>query len=250
MSTALVSDLRVDGDRMVARLHELGAVGGLPGGGCARLALTDDDKAGRDLVRAVDARPRPRRHDRRGGQRGRRARRARRPGAGHDRLPHRHRAHRRPVRRQPRGAGRAGGGGDAGRCRGHHAPPARRGLLHRRGGRALPSRHAGQPGLRRWHDGRGGARRRGDRRRPPRRRAGPHRLPRRRAVPGRPALRLRRAAHRAGAGPRGRRHHHRCRHRCAGHLLAGGRRSPAGRAMPAPRPWRCDAIPGWWPPRS
>ena len=50
VSTALVSDLRVDGDRMVARLHELGAVGGLAGGGCARLALTDDDKAGRDLV--------------------------------------------------------------------------------------------------------------------------------------------------------------------------------------------------------
>jgi N-carbamoyl-L-amino-acid hydrolase len=50
MSTALVSDLRVDGDRMVARLHELGAVGGLEGGGCARLALTDEDKAGRDLV--------------------------------------------------------------------------------------------------------------------------------------------------------------------------------------------------------
>jgi len=42
--------LRVDGDRLLARLQELGAVGGLEGGGCARLALTDADKAGRDLV--------------------------------------------------------------------------------------------------------------------------------------------------------------------------------------------------------
>lgn len=36
--------------RLGQRLQELGAVGGLPGGGCNRLALTDDDRAGRDLV--------------------------------------------------------------------------------------------------------------------------------------------------------------------------------------------------------
>ena len=40
----------VDGDRLVRRLRALGEVGGLAGGGCARLALTDEDRAGRDLV--------------------------------------------------------------------------------------------------------------------------------------------------------------------------------------------------------
>lgn len=35
---------------MVRRLRELGAIGGLEGGGCARLALTDEDRDGRDLV--------------------------------------------------------------------------------------------------------------------------------------------------------------------------------------------------------
>jgi len=42
--------LRVNGDRLLARLVELGKVGGIDGGGCARLALTDADRAGRDLV--------------------------------------------------------------------------------------------------------------------------------------------------------------------------------------------------------
>ncbi len=42
--------LSVDGERLVRRLLELGSIGGLPGGGCARLALTDDDAAGRNLV--------------------------------------------------------------------------------------------------------------------------------------------------------------------------------------------------------
>lgn len=42
--------LRVNGDRLVRRLDELGRVGGLDGGGCARLALTDADRQGRDLV--------------------------------------------------------------------------------------------------------------------------------------------------------------------------------------------------------
>jgi N-carbamoyl-L-amino-acid hydrolase len=50
VSAAVVSDLRVDAGRLLRRLRELGTVGGLPGGGCARLALTDEDKAGRDLV--------------------------------------------------------------------------------------------------------------------------------------------------------------------------------------------------------
>lgn len=41
---------RVNGDRLLGRLAELGQVGGLVGGGCARLALSDADRAGRDLV--------------------------------------------------------------------------------------------------------------------------------------------------------------------------------------------------------
>ena len=43
--------LRIDQGRLSARLDELAAVGAIDGtDGCARLALTDDDKAGRDLV--------------------------------------------------------------------------------------------------------------------------------------------------------------------------------------------------------
>lgn len=43
--------LRIDGDRLVHRLDTLGAVGAIPGtAGCCRLALTDEDRAGRDLV--------------------------------------------------------------------------------------------------------------------------------------------------------------------------------------------------------
>lgn len=44
------AELRINGDRLARRIRELGAVGGLEGGGCARLALTDEDRAGRDLV--------------------------------------------------------------------------------------------------------------------------------------------------------------------------------------------------------
>ena len=47
MSTA---GLRVDSDRILSRLARLGAIGAIEGGGCCRLALTDEDKAGRDLV--------------------------------------------------------------------------------------------------------------------------------------------------------------------------------------------------------
>ncbi len=43
-------DLRIDGRRLSRRLQELGEVGGLDGGGCARLALTEADGQGRDLV--------------------------------------------------------------------------------------------------------------------------------------------------------------------------------------------------------
>jgi beta-ureidopropionase / N-carbamoyl-L-amino-acid hydrolase len=44
--------VRVNGDRLLWRLRELGQVGAIEGGGCARLALTDADRAGRDLVTA------------------------------------------------------------------------------------------------------------------------------------------------------------------------------------------------------
>ena len=42
--------LRIDVDRLVSRLDALAEIGPLPGGGTSRLALSDDDRAGRDLV--------------------------------------------------------------------------------------------------------------------------------------------------------------------------------------------------------
>ena len=49
--TTVVAELTIDRDRLVGRLDELGEIGRIEGTiGCARLALTDDDKAGRDLV--------------------------------------------------------------------------------------------------------------------------------------------------------------------------------------------------------
>lgn len=42
---------RIDIERLLHRVRALGEVGGLPGGGVCRLALTDDDRRGRDLVR-------------------------------------------------------------------------------------------------------------------------------------------------------------------------------------------------------
>jgi len=42
--------LRVDADRLLRRLDALAQIGAIEGGGCCRLALSDEDKAGRDLV--------------------------------------------------------------------------------------------------------------------------------------------------------------------------------------------------------
>ena len=42
--------LRINGARLLGRLDELGQLGLQPDGSCARLALTDEDRAGRDLV--------------------------------------------------------------------------------------------------------------------------------------------------------------------------------------------------------
>jgi len=43
-------DLNIDFPRLVSRLEELGEIGGLPDGGVTRLALSDEDRAARDLV--------------------------------------------------------------------------------------------------------------------------------------------------------------------------------------------------------
>lgn len=42
--------LRINGQRLVSRLERLGEIGALPGGGCCRLALTEEDRQGRELV--------------------------------------------------------------------------------------------------------------------------------------------------------------------------------------------------------
>lgn len=44
------STLRINAQRLHARLDTLAQVGAIAGGGCCRLALTDDDRRGRDLV--------------------------------------------------------------------------------------------------------------------------------------------------------------------------------------------------------
>ncbi len=43
-------ELKINMKRLSARLAELAKVGGTPDGGVCRLALTNDDKIGRDLV--------------------------------------------------------------------------------------------------------------------------------------------------------------------------------------------------------
>ncbi len=43
-------NLRVDIDRLMGRIGELGKIGALDGGGVCRLALSDEDRRGRDLV--------------------------------------------------------------------------------------------------------------------------------------------------------------------------------------------------------
>lgn len=44
-------DLRIDGPRLVESLHELAEIGATPGGGVTRLALSDEDRIGRDRLR-------------------------------------------------------------------------------------------------------------------------------------------------------------------------------------------------------
>lgn len=45
-----MNTLRVDADRLAARLETLAGIGAIPGGGVCRLALSEEDRAGRDLV--------------------------------------------------------------------------------------------------------------------------------------------------------------------------------------------------------
>ena len=44
------TNLRIDGERLLSRLAALSRIGATPEGGCRRLALTDEDKAGRDWL--------------------------------------------------------------------------------------------------------------------------------------------------------------------------------------------------------
>ena len=46
-----ITRLRVNTERLMSRIDELAQVGALDGGGVCRLALTDDDRRGRDLVK-------------------------------------------------------------------------------------------------------------------------------------------------------------------------------------------------------
>jgi N-carbamoyl-L-amino-acid hydrolase len=45
-----MAKVRVNGERLIASLRELASIGGTDGGGVTRLALSDEDKAGRDLL--------------------------------------------------------------------------------------------------------------------------------------------------------------------------------------------------------
>ncbi|MEL6402545.1 MAG: M20 family metallo-hydrolase [Cyanobacteria bacterium J06626_4] len=49
-STTPLADLQINCDRLLHRLDQLAQIGAIAGGGVCRLALTDEDKAGRDLV--------------------------------------------------------------------------------------------------------------------------------------------------------------------------------------------------------
>ncbi|MEE9414581.1 MAG: Zn-dependent hydrolase [Acidimicrobiales bacterium] len=54
MTAPAWGNLRIDIERLLGRLADLAAIGAIDGTeGCGRLALTDDDKAGRDLVAAA-----------------------------------------------------------------------------------------------------------------------------------------------------------------------------------------------------
>ena len=142
MNTA---DLRVDGDRLWQRLEALGEIGAVlgPNGerGCARLALTDADRDGRDLVVGWMRDLGLGGHDRRGRQRRRHPRRNR----CRARPPVMTGSHIDTVRTGGRFDGNLGvlAGLEVIETLEQHgiatAPPDQRRLLHRRGRRALLS---------------------------------------------------------------------------------------------------------------
>ena len=46
----MTAGMRIDGDRLLRRIEELATIGPIEGGGSCRLALTEEDRLGRDLV--------------------------------------------------------------------------------------------------------------------------------------------------------------------------------------------------------
>ena len=46
----MISNLRIDTERLISRIEKLGKIGSIEGGGVCRLALSDEDRKGRDLV--------------------------------------------------------------------------------------------------------------------------------------------------------------------------------------------------------
>ncbi len=49
-ATATHSSIRINGNRLMQRIMDLASISPIDGGGCSRLALTDDDAAGRQVV--------------------------------------------------------------------------------------------------------------------------------------------------------------------------------------------------------
>src|SRR5262249_62202488 len=50
MERGMTTSPRIDLDRLLGRLDAFNRIGALPGGGNCRLALSDEDRAGRDLL--------------------------------------------------------------------------------------------------------------------------------------------------------------------------------------------------------
>ena len=46
----ILSNLRINIDRLISRIEGLAEIGAIAGGGVCRMALTDEDRQGRDLV--------------------------------------------------------------------------------------------------------------------------------------------------------------------------------------------------------
>ena len=46
----MITNLRIDTERLIGRIEKLGNIGSIEGGGVCRLALSDEDRKGRDLV--------------------------------------------------------------------------------------------------------------------------------------------------------------------------------------------------------